>query len=142
MMPQIRDALAAAEPYKEKLIQRGVFVITAPLSSASADASSSSADASSTAASSAPSAEADASNLRWVARAKRTAEWEAWFQEQLALAKGATGAQGLFVGLRLDGRVRASGQGCPPWARFAAELAPIKGDNAWTGFFDGFDGRV
>jgi hypothetical protein len=132
MMPQISDALAAAEPYKEKLVQRGVFVITAPLSSASADASSSTAS----------SAEADASNLRWVARAKRTAEWQGWFEDQLALAKGASGAQGLYVGLRLDGRVRASGQGCPPWARFAAELAPIKGENAWTGFFDGFDGRV
>jgi hypothetical protein len=35
--------------------------------------------------------------------------------------------KGLFVGLRLDGRVRASGQGMPPWARFEAELGPMTG---------------
>jgi hypothetical protein len=48
----------------------------------------------------------------------------------------------LFVGLRLDGRVRSSGSGSPPWRRYALELAPLEGDKAWTGFFDGFDGRV
>lgn len=41
-----------------------------------------------------------------------------------------------------DGRTRASGMGCPPWARFAAELAPLEGDDKWSGFFDGFDGKV
>jgi hypothetical protein len=32
--------------------------------------------------------------------------------------------------------------GSPPWARYAVELAPLEGDDKWTGFFDGFDGRV
>ena len=49
---------------------------------------------------------------------------------------------GLYIGLRMDGRVRASGVGKPPWSRFAAELAPIEGEGKWGGFFDGFDGRV
>lgn len=41
-----------------------------------------------------------------------------------------------------DGRTRASGMGPPPWARFVGELAPLEGDDKWTGFFDGFDGSV
>lgn len=41
-----------------------------------------------------------------------------------------------------DGRTRSSGMGSPPWARYAVELAPLEGDDKWTGFFDGFDGRV
>lgn len=35
--------------------------------------------------------------------------------------------KGLYVGLRIDGRVRASGTGTPPWAKFAAQLAPLSG---------------
>lgn len=66
----------------------------------------------------------------------------AWFDDQLALASKATSDRGLFVGLRLDGRTRSSGMGSPPWARYAAELAPLEGEDKWTGFFDGFDGRV
>lgn len=31
------------------------------------------------------------------------------------------------VGLRIDGRVRASGSGSPPWAAFAAQLPPMEG---------------
>lgn len=46
------------------------------------------------------------------------------------------------MGLRLDGRVRSSGQGLPPWQRYMMELAPLSGDDKWSGFFDGFDGRV
>jgi hypothetical protein len=79
---------------------------------------------------------------RWLGAARSPEAWQAWFGEQLKLAKSASATQGLYVGLRMDGRVRASGQGCPPWARFAAELAPIKGEGSWTGFFDGFDGVV
>jgi hypothetical protein len=46
----------------------------------------------------------------------------------------------VYVGLRMDGRVRSSGTGVPPWARFAAELPPT--DGAWGGVLDGMDGRV
>jgi len=40
----------------------------------------------------------------------------------------------------LDGRVRASGVGYPPWQAFVAQLPPVKG--MWTGLLDGMDGRV
>lgn len=45
-----------------------------------------------------------------------------------------------YVGLRLDGRVRASGRGCPPLDQFAAQLPPT--DGFFGGFLDGMDGRV
>jgi hypothetical protein len=45
-----------------------------------------------------------------------------------------------YLSLRLDGRVRGSGVGYPPWQAFVAQLPPVKG--MWTGLFDGFDGRV
>ena len=50
----------------------------------------------------------------------------------LSFTPQAKSENGLFVGLRLDGRVRSSGQGMPPWARFAAELAPLSGEGAGT----------
>ena len=50
--------------------------------------------------------------------------------------------RGLYVGLRLDGRVRASGTGCPPWRAFAAQLPPMEGFFGAGGIFDGMDGRV
>ena len=40
--------------------------------------------------------------------------------------------KGLYVGLRLDGRVRASGTGSPPFQRFVKELAPVTGLLFWT----------
>lgn len=40
----------------------------------------------------------------------------------------------------MDGRVRGSGVGYPPWNAFVAQLPPVKG--IWSGLFDGMDGRV
>lgn len=45
-----------------------------------------------------------------------------------------------YLSLRLDGRVRGSGVGYPPWQAFVAQLPPAKG--IWTGLLDGMDGRV
>ena len=76
---------------------------------------------------------------RWEGRAIRADDWKEWFRSQ---AKDANAKldRGLYVGLRLDGRVRASGTGCPPWRKFALQLAPLEG--MWSGFLDGMDGRV
>ncbi|KAJ4849771.1 hypothetical protein Tsubulata_012040 [Turnera subulata] len=46
----------------------------------------------------------------------------------------------MYLSLRMDGRVRGSGVGYPPWNAFVAQLPPVKG--MWTGILDGFDGRV
>ncbi|MQL85368.1 hypothetical protein Taro_017879 [Colocasia esculenta] len=45
-----------------------------------------------------------------------------------------------YLSLRMDGRVRGSGIGYPPWNAFVAQLPPVKG--IWTGLLDGMDGRV
>ena len=65
-------------------------------------------------------------------------KWARWIEEQKAEAKVAAG-KGVYVGLRMDGRVRSSGTGIPPWDRFAVELPPT---DSWGGVMDGFDGRV
>ena len=78
---------------------------------------------------------------RWQARPLQLDDWRGWFKDQAQLAGASTGS-GLYVGLRLDGRVRASGKGMPPWQAFARQLPPLTGANGWAGFRDGFDGRV
>ena len=45
-----------------------------------------------------------------------------------------------YLSLRMDGRVRGSGVGYPPWNAFVAQLPPVKG--IWSGLLDGMDGRV
>ncbi|XP_059297306.1 protein LOW PSII ACCUMULATION 1, chloroplastic isoform X2 [Lycium ferocissimum] len=45
-----------------------------------------------------------------------------------------------YLSLRLDGRVRGSGVGCPSWNAFVVQLPPVKG--IWSGLLDGMDGRV
>jgi len=64
--------------------------------------------------------------------------WRTWLEEQKAEAKVSEG-KGVYVGLRMDGRVRSSGTGVPPWERFSVELPPT---DSWGGVMDGFDGRV
>lgn len=139
---QVAAALAAAEPYREALQQRGVFVIGLPMyasTSTSGASSSQNSSESSSGQSSAAIPELQKDDLRWRAVPVRLDDWRRWFDEQAALA-GKTIDSGLYVGLRKDGRVRASGVGCPPWAKFAAQLPPE--DGMWSGFLDGMDGRV
>jgi len=45
-----------------------------------------------------------------------------------------------YMSLRMDGRVRGSGVGYPPWNAFVVQLPPLKG--MWSGVLDGMDGRV
>ncbi|KAI3449849.1 hypothetical protein Pfo_006514 [Paulownia fortunei] len=67
------------------------------------------------------------------------AEWTKWLDEQKKLAN-VTPESPVYLSLRLDGRVRGSGVGYPPWNAFVAQLPPIKG--IWSGLLDGMDGRV
>lgn len=131
---QVAAAVAAAEPLREELVKRGVLLVPVPIYDDSADA----AAAAATPALAPPSAE----DQRWRAEPLRLSDWQAWFAQQLSYSSKAKPENGLFVGLRLDGRVRSSGSGVPPFKRYALELAPLEGEGRWTGFFDGFDGRV
>ena len=58
-----------------------------------------------------------------------TENWKAWFKEQADLA-GAKIDRGLYISLRLDGRVRGSGLGPPPWQRLIAQLPKAEGNYA------------
>eukprot|EP00884_Botryococcus_braunii_P018390 jgi/Botrbrau1/5234/Bobra.0172s0096.1 len=127
---QVDAAVGAAEPFRELLVERGVLVVPLPMFGD-------------------PQAAAEAcdrlqstltpDDLRWRAAPVRLEKWREWFAQQARLAN-VSEEKGLYVGLRIDGRVRASGTGIPPWGIFAAQLAPLKG--IWQGFGDGFDGRV
>ena len=64
--------------------------------------------------------------------------WRAWIERQMQIA-GVDPDRGVYLSLRMDGRVRASGKGMPPLERIAASLPPAE---AWSGFLSGFDGSV
>ncbi|KAJ6401664.1 hypothetical protein OIU84_016962 [Salix udensis] len=66
-------------------------------------------------------------------------EWSNWLDEQKKLA-GVSPESPVYLSLRMDGRVRGSGVGYPPWNAFVAQLPPAKG--LWSGLLDGMDGRV
>ncbi|OIT31428.1 PREDICTED: protein LOW PSII ACCUMULATION 1, chloroplastic [Nicotiana attenuata] len=66
-------------------------------------------------------------------------EWTKWIDEQKKLANVSPESP-VYLSLRLDGRVRGSGVGYPPWNAFVVQLPPVKG--IWSGLLDGMDGRV
>ncbi|CAO2035686.1 unnamed protein product, partial [Urochloa humidicola] len=68
-----------------------------------------------------------------------TTEWAQWLDDQKKLA-GVPSDSPVYLSLRMDGRVRGSGVGYPPWQAFVAQLPPVKG--MWSGLLDGMDGRV
>ncbi|KIY99276.1 hypothetical protein MNEG_8687 [Monoraphidium neglectum] len=140
---QVAASLAAAEPYREQLLQRGVFIVPVPIFDEPASSSGSGGDEQQgqqqQAAATIPPLERG--DLRWRGEAQQLQGYKQWFQDQLSFSSSkVTSDTGLYVGLRLDGRVRASGMGGAPWARMVAELAPLEGESKWAGMLDGFDG--
>jgi hypothetical protein len=116
----LRDAIGDAERVREELVKRGVLVIPVP-TTASADVPT-------------PAAE----DRKFRATPLRVNEWLEWVREQKSMAKVGDD-KGVYVGLRMDGRVRSSGTGRVPFERFSVELPPV---DSWGGALDGFDGRV
>lgn len=68
-----------------------------------------------------------------------TSEWSKWLNEQKQMANVPLDSP-VYLSLRMDGRVRGSGVGYPPWNALVAQLPPVKG--LWSGILDGMDGRV
>ncbi|KAI3864703.1 hypothetical protein MKX03_009223 [Papaver bracteatum] len=68
-----------------------------------------------------------------------TSEWSSWLDEQKKMANVSPDSP-VYISLRMDGRVRGSGVGYPPWNAFVAQLPVVKG--MWGGVLDGMDGRV
>lgn len=141
---QVSASLAEAEQYKEALQLRGVFVVPLPIfestSSGAQDVSSGQQQQQQQQpAGGIPPLEL--ADLRWRGEGENFNGYRQWFEDQLAFTSSKVNLEtGLYVGLRLDGRVRASGMGGAPWGRMVAELAPLEGDKAWSGFMGGFDG--
>ncbi|KAG0457524.1 hypothetical protein HPP92_022681 [Vanilla planifolia] len=75
----------------------------------------------------------------WQLRPVNVAEWNDWLDEQKKLATVSFDSP-VYISLRMDGRVRGSGVGYPPWNALVAQLPPVKG--LWSGILDGMDGRV
>lgn len=127
----ITEAFKLSETFTEQLIERGVLVV--PLSTDG----------------NAPVFEFDETqdmkeltNKRkrlWQLAPVLTPEWSEWLDEQKKLANVSPESP-VYLSLRLDGRVRGSGVGYPPWNAFVAQLPPVKG--MWSGLLDGMDGRV
>jgi len=116
----VRLAICDAEAVREKLLERGVLVVAVVTTKGVSAA--------------APGKE----DRKFRATPLRVDEWIEWVNEQKSMANVGE-STGVYVGLRMDGRVRTSGTGRVPFERFAVELPPVDG---WGGALDGFDGRV
>ncbi|XP_076950781.1 protein LOW PSII ACCUMULATION 1, chloroplastic-like [Bidens hawaiensis] len=127
----IKEAFYLSETFTEQLVERGVIVV--PLCSDG----------------NVPDFEFDESeDMKEVTNKRRrlwqllpvlTPEWSDWLDDQKKLANVSPESP-VYLSLRLDGRVRGSGVGYPPWNAFVSQLPPVKG--MWSGLLDGMDGRV
>ncbi|PPR90196.1 hypothetical protein GOBAR_AA30482 [Gossypium barbadense] len=127
----ILESFKLSEPFTESLLERGVLVV--PFAT---DGNS-------------PSLDFDESEdmkeitekrkRLWQLAPVYVSEWTEWLDEQKKLA-GISPESPVYLSLRLDGRVRGSGVGYPPWNALVAQLPPVKG--LWSGLLDGMDGRV
>lgn len=137
---QVEAAVKQAEPFRDELLARGILIVPLPIFKSSAEGAGP-IDAPVSLESRQGDAEQKQAALKFKAKPLQADKWREWFSEQMKLAN-ANPDRGLYVSLRLDGRVRASGAGSPPWPAFVAQLPPLTGDGAWTGFFDVFDGKM
>lgn len=127
----IMESFKRSEPFTESLLERGVLVV-----SLATDGN-------------IPSFEFEESEeMKEITRKRKrlwqltpvyVSEWSKWLDEQKKTA-GVSPESPVYLSLRLDGRVRGSGVGYPPWNAFVAQLPPVKG--IWSGLLDGMDGRV
>ncbi|CAA7390611.1 unnamed protein product [Spirodela intermedia] len=128
----ISEAFQSSIPFSEALLDRGVLVV--PIAT----------DGNPPAISFEESSEEDPALVRrrrrlWQLTPLYSSEWSKWLDEQKKMANVAVDSP-VYLSLRMDGRVRGSGVGSPPWNAFVAQLPPVKG--IWSGLLDGMDGRV
>jgi hypothetical protein len=125
----LETSLEVAEQYKDELIKKGVFLVPVAMD-----------DEAATKLNKPDNAKKDERRFRGSAvNVSQKDGWRDWILEQKKMAKLGDDV-GVYVGLRMDGRVRASGKGVAPFDRFAKELPPV--DGGWGGMMDGFDGKV
>lgn len=152
---QISRALAGAEPFREALRERGVSVIPIELSAEDAGdklrqlkaefaaergAGSGGAKGFGGGGEAKPAAPQAAAGLtkkdrKWQLKAADEVEWQQWLAQQKQAAN--ITADTVYVQVQLDGSVRASGSGIPPWQKFVDDLPEL--DSVRTKFTDGGD---
>ncbi|KAL4422500.1 hypothetical protein ABPG75_008697 [Micractinium tetrahymenae] len=140
---QISRALAGAEPFREALRERGVSVVPIELSAEDAGeklrqlraefaaergAGGGGAKGFGGGGEAKPAAPQAAAGLtkkdrKWQLKAAEEAEWQQWLAQQKQAAGIA--ADTIYVQVQLDGSVRASGSGIPPWQKFVDDLPEL-----------------
>ncbi|GER24982.1 hypothetical protein STAS_00530 [Striga asiatica] len=124
----IEESFRLSEPFSAGLVERGVLVV--PLAT---DGNLPDFEIQET-------GEIDVKRKRlWQLTPVLAPEWNKWLDEQKKLANVSPESP-VYLSLRMDGRVRGSGVGYPPWNAFVVQLPPVKG--IWSGLLDGMDGRV
>ncbi|KAL0912778.1 hypothetical protein M5K25_016181 [Dendrobium thyrsiflorum] len=127
----INESFKLSEPFTEGLLERGVLVV--PFATDMSKLEFESVDCK-------EQLPIDEKRKKlWQLRPFNVAEWSNWIGEQKKLATVSLDSP-VYLSLRMDGRVRGSGVGYPPWNAFVAQLPPVKG--LWSGILDGMDGRV
>ncbi|GFP82993.1 protein low psii accumulation 1 chloroplastic [Phtheirospermum japonicum] len=127
----IEESFRLSEPFTDGLFDRGVLVV--PFATDGKSFRLEFGDTEET-------KEIDAKRKRmWQLSPVYAAEWNMWLDEQKKLANVSPESP-VYMSLRMDGRVRGSGVGYPPWNAFVLQLPQVKG--IWSGLLDGMDGRV
>lgn len=127
----IEESFKLSEPFTESLLERGVLIV--PCASDGTLPNFEFQETEET-------KEITAKRKRlWQLSPVLATEWAKWLNEQKKLANVSPESP-VYLSLRMDGRVRGSGVGYPPWNAFVVQLPPVKG--IWTGLLDGMDGRV
>ncbi|CAI8602760.1 unnamed protein product [Vicia faba] len=130
----ITESFKRSEPFTESLLDRGVLVV--PFVT---DGNSPVLEFEETEETEQGKQLATRRKRLWQLAPAIVSEWSEWLDEQKKMA-GVSSDSPVYLSLRLDGRVRGSGIGYPPWNALVAQLPPVKG--IWTGLLDGMDGRV
>ncbi|BAS89992.1 protein LOW PSII ACCUMULATION 1, chloroplastic isoform X1 [Oryza sativa Japonica Group] len=132
----VTESFRRSKPFLKDLMERGVLVVPFSTDGNAPDLQFDEADEEE------EEAAAAAGKMKrrlWQLTPVYTSEWAKWLDEQKKLANVSPDSP-VYLSLRLDGRVRGSGVGYPPWQAFVAQLPPVKG--MWSGLLDGMDGRV
>ncbi|KAI9181543.1 hypothetical protein LWI28_016002 [Acer negundo] len=117
----ITESFKRSEPFTESLLERGVLVVSFAT------------DGNAPSFQFEESEETTKRKRLWQLAPVYVSEWFKWLDEQKKLA-GVSVESPVYLSLRLDGRVRGSGVGYPPWNAFVAQLPPVKG--MWSGLLD------
>ncbi|KAK9816632.1 hypothetical protein WJX72_003075 [[Myrmecia] bisecta] len=141
----VARAMKAAEPFREQLATRGVALVPIYLSEEDPDeqiralraefsGKASGKGFAKTAPKLPESATVSKADQKWELKAYGTDEWIAWVATQLKAA-GKAESGNAYIQVQLDGTVRSSGLGIPPWQKFIDDLAEL--DSVRTKMTDG-----